>query len=841
VRATSVLSHPSSSHPGLDPLPEVFWVLAPAGDRFSFLGPTAQAVWGRPAESLAGAPADRLQWVHEEDRERLAAALRALPEHGYELEYRVFWIDGGVHWLRERAFPVRGADGAVAHVCGLTTDLTTHLSGAEEHLIELRRFRLMAEKSADIVALLDAAGNIFYLSESIEHVTGWQREDWLDANIADRVHVDERSYMLHRLGEIGRSIGLGRTDTFRIKHRDGHWIWCEGTASNLLQEPEVHAIVLNFRDITARKRLEDEVTTLTVQLEQQVNERTRALEEANARLYEVSEKQRVMLAAMPDTVFTIDRQGQFLDVQGNSTHLTAQPESIRGRHITEVGFDSQVAKELMQAVLQALNTGEVQVVEYEMNLPSGRHNFEARVKPYRQHEVLALVRETSNFSQTIEFHRRLAEIDPLTGLRNRAGFERALAEALTPAQENLVAVLSCDLDGFKTVNDTLGHAAGDSVLMMLGARLRTLSDASLTVARVGGDEFAAVLRAGTTPELNDACHTVAQRIIDVVKLPYQLAEKRIRVSASVGIAMYPRDGRDFSTLMRHADVAMYEAKSRGDGFAFFGSRLSSMVGRSLRNEIELRRMIESDRLMPWFEPQVEASTGRIAGWEMLVRDRGDSDVTHARLMALIEQVDLAHEFGLWMLSQARRYAVQLSEHEPGVAIRVNLPPKLLCHEVFLRGMREDLRAGQIQGDRLVLEISTLSELPQPDRAKEVCGSLADLGVRISLDEFGVVGYGLEMLRVLPVAEIKLVRNLVQGITGAPRDRMFIEALVRMAHSCNVFVAASGVSDRAQAEQLAAMGVTRIQGPYVGPAAPWEEVMGAQPGADADGVAAPSAC
>lgn len=820
---------PVSLYQGFEAIPEVFWVLSPVLDNLIYVSRSFAAVWGRPPDPYLANPGRLLEAVHEEDRARLAEVVNTrLPEKGYDEEYRIVWPDGSVHWLHDRAFPVRDASGTVIQVCGLTTDITTHRQRAENELAQLRRFELMTERSADIIALLDGGGNILYLSESIEHVTGWTRADWLGANIADRVHVDERSYILHRLGEIGRKVGLGRTDSFRIKHRGGQWIWCEGTASNLLDVPEVGAIVLNFRDITARKRLEDEVTTLTVQLEQQVNERTRALEEANARLYDLSEKQRVMLAAMPDTVFTIDRDGTFLDVQGNPAHLMAQPESIRGRQVADVGFDPQVAKEILQAVQQALNSGEMQVVEYEMTLATGRHNFEARIKPYRQNEVLALVRETSNFSQTIEFHRRLAEIDPLTGLRNRAGFERALAEALTPAQENLVAVLSIDLDGFKTVNDTMGHAAGDSVLMMLGARLRTLSDTTLTVARVGGDEFAAVLRAGSAQELNEACNTVAQRIIDVVKLPYQLAEKRIRVSASVGIAIYPRDGREFSALMRHADVAMYEAKSRGDGFAFFGSRLSSMVGRSLRNEIELRRMIETDRLMPWFEPQVEMTTQHVAGWEMLVRDRTDPEITHTRLMALVEQADLAHEFGLWMLAEARRYAAQLTAHEPGVAIRVNLPPKLLCHEVFLRGLREDLRSGQLEGDRLILEVSTLSELPQSERAREVCSQLADLGVRISLDEFGVVGYGLEMLRMLPVSEIKLGRNLVQGITGPTRDRMFIEALVRMAHSCNVFVAAAGVSHREQMEQLMAMGVTRMQGPFIGAATIWDEVMSAGP-------------
>jgi diguanylate cyclase (GGDEF)-like protein len=406
--------------------------------------------------------------------------------------------------------------------------------------------------------------------------------------------------------------------------------------------------------------------------------------------------------------------------------------------------------------------------------------------------------------------RRLAYTDRLTGLPNRALFHDRLERALAMAKRRdaPVAILFLDLDRFKNINDSLGHEIGDQVLVAVAQRLRRCLRAEDTLARLGGDEFAILL-----PEIADRrdTHLVTDKCLAALSAPEVIGGHELTVNASIGVAVFPQDGADVQHLLRSADAAMYRAKARGGGRAeTFTHLLEKEATRRHQIEVELRRGLRSDQLRVLFQPYRELATGRLVGYEALVRwnhpHRGmllpDTFLPLAAETGLVDAVDR------WVLTEACRQAC--SWPEP-LSVSVNVSAGRLRGGDVYRETAAILHETGLDPGRLVLE---LSERILFDEMPDALRSLADLtsiGVSLALDDFGAGYTSLEQLRRLPVSQLKIDRSLVGPVDRSEDDTAIVAAVIQFAHALGLSVTAEGIERPRQLERLAELGCEYGQG------------------------------
>jgi diguanylate cyclase (GGDEF)-like protein len=425
-----------------------------------------------------------------------------------------------------------------------------------------------------------------------------------------------------------------------------------------------------------------------------------------------------------------------------------------------------------------------------------------------------------------------ARHDLLTGLPNRAMFlEQADAElaracrrdgvsearggasepsARSRRKSPQIGVLFLDLDRFKRINDTLGHAAGDMVLREVAARFSGCLRPEDTLARFAGDEFTVLL-----PDIPGATYanSVAQMLVRTLRRPILLGSQELHVGASIGIAMYPRDGRDAQTLIKHADIAMYEAKARG-GFQAYSRRMNADGYQRLLEESELRHAIEKEELSLSYQPQVDLATGEIVGVEALARwrhpERGP--VPPAHFIEVAEQADLIVPLGEWVLRRACRDAAEWRrEGHPDLRVAVNLSARQLSHPNLAAAVAAALEESGLTGDALDLELTETALCSTGDGTPETLQRLREMGIRLFVDDFGTGYSSLAYLRRFRVDALKVDHSFIAGLGRDATDEALVRAVIEMAHALDLQVIAEGVENETQADQLLRMGCDMVQG------------------------------
>jgi len=414
---------------------------------------------------------------------------------------------------------------------------------------------------------------------------------------------------------------------------------------------------------------------------------------------------------------------------------------------------------------------------------------------------------------------RLSLTDELTGLPNR----RALLSATTDAlgRDASVALLLLDLDGFKDVNDSLGHGAGDAVLVTLARRMRAALDPDVLVARLGGDEFA-VLPTGAD-EL--ALLEMAHRIRSALSEPLRVETLELSVDASVGITVREEADTSASELLRRADIAMYEAKASGAGALLFDPSQDGFSHHRLQRGEELRQAIDAGQLRVWYQPQVAGRTGEVVAMEALVRWQHPREgllspiafLTDARRSGLMPA--LSEAVLDLVLADARRWA------DDGFHFRVALncaPPELLGGRLLPR-LFAGLDALGLPGERLLVEVTEDSFLSEPERARDVLHELRAHQVQAAIDDYGTGFSSLAYLRDLPVQELKMDRSFVASMSTDERSRMIVSTTTQMARALGLRMVAEGIEDAETADALVALGVDVLQGYHVARPMPAEDV------------------
>ena len=417
----------------------------------------------------------------------------------------------------------------------------------------------------------------------------------------------------------------------------------------------------------------------------------------------------------------------------------------------------------------------------------------------------------------------LALHDTLTGLPNRALLMDRLEHSISAArrQKQPLALMLLDLDRFKEINDTLGHAVGDRLLTEVGNALGKPLRDSDTIARLGGDEFAVLLPnvTGTEQALE-----VAERVSIALRRPFPIDGLTLEIGVSIGIAVYPEHGEDASQLMRSADVAMYIAKRDRSVLAFYDPEKDDNSVRNLAMGGELRNALDKDQLVLCYQPKIDVATHRLVGVEALVRWQHPvyGLVPPSEFISLAEQTGLIRQLSRWVLGKSVRQLVAWSRDGLDIGLAMNLSPRNLHEEDLAATVKRVLKENPVAPGRLTLEITENAIMLDPGRVLDALRQLGETGVRLAIDDFGTGYSSLAYLKNLPVDELKIDKSFIDNIIDDDKGAVIVRSTIDLAHNLGLNVVAEGVEGESQMHSLEAFGCDVAQGYHIARPLPLKE-------------------
>ncbi len=501
--------------------------------------------------------------------------------------------------------------------------------------------------------------------------------------------------------------------------------------------------------------------------------------------------------------------------------LSVPADSVLGRRVDDLGFPPGFT----HALRRVLETHDGTDIEHELAAPSGRLFLQSRVvlevdSRGAPSGVLVVTRDLTDRKRAEDALAEQAVRDPLTGLANRT----LLAERLTRALMRLdhhpkrLAVLFLDLDRFKVVNDSLGHSAGDALLVEVAARLRRCARRGDTVARFGGDEF--VVLCDQLSDRDDAAF-IANRVLRTLAEPFCYQGQEIYPAASIGIAVADRAGCTAEELIRDADAAMYQAKEGGRGrsrgrYEFFDAQVRERALARLAVENELRWALDSLQFELVYQPLKSLADGQLIGAEALIRwvhpERGP--IPPGEFIPVAEDSDLIVEIGQWVLNEALRQLASWNASRPresALTMAVNLSPRQLGHPSLAADVTEALSRHRIPPELLCLEITETALLEEEHTSAHAVSRLSDLGVQFALDDFDTGYSSLGHLRRFPVDILKIDRMFVDGLDRMTGEAAIVAAVIAMAHALGMTAVGEGIETPTQLEELRRLGCDHGQG------------------------------
>jgi diguanylate cyclase (GGDEF)-like protein/PAS domain S-box-containing protein len=761
----------------------------------------------RPAEEKYGYTRDELLSMKildlqlEADRERVAqqlskrdAARPALVQHRHVTK------SGQVIHAEVTARPLafHGRDSRIL----LINDVSERLR-AEEALRESEeRFRATFEQASVGMALrgVDPRNPRWLrVNQKLCDILGYTREELLRLTSVDVTPPGDRDAAIDRNEQLlsGQIAAYSREK--RYMRKDGQIIWVNIslTAVRSADGMPTHVISI-IQDITGRRRAEE------------------ALRESEEQFHQLANN-------IPQVFWICDA------LQKEMIYVSPAYERITGQSIAQLRADARTwLSSVHEEDRERVKTARISAVngEYDEVFRVVRSDgtvrwvrdraFPIRDAQGRVYRIAGIAEDITDIRESEERLLYLAHYDNLTSLPNRVLFYDRLKQALSQARRNewITAVMFLDLDRFKNVNDTLGHGAGDLLLRQVSERLSACVRSGDTVGRLSGDEFAIVCSNLAGP---DDASLVAQKIMGTFIRSFNLYGKEVFVSTSIGITLFPTDSQDQDTLIQNADTAMYRAKELGrDSFRFYTPEMNARALEKLSMESSLRRALERQEFLLYYQPKASLTTGEVVGVEALLRWRHPELglVSPVEFMPMLEETGLVVAAGEWVIRTACAQIKAWQEAGlPSIPIAVNLSARQFQVKDLGITISSILQAEGIRHDLLELEITEGSLTTDAEEAADTLGYLNSLGVRVAIDDFGTGYSSLSRLKRFPLDALKIDGSFVRDITTDADDAAITRAIITMAHSLGLAVVAEGVETEEQLAFLDANGCDQIQGYY----------------------------
>ena len=762
---------------------------------------------GRDEAALLGTRV-RMLFPEEErlvEQEQIAALL-AGKIASHKGRRRVVRPSGRTVWTQVNGAVMRDARGQAERVIVQIEDISERVRAEQALRDREDRLRRLAEATPDLVVFRYRYGptpGYVYVSPGVEALVGYSAQEFYDDPYLTYavVHPDDAAKL-----ELLRHAdsAAANPQTLRAVHRDGHVVWTEQRSVPIYDAAGVQvgfdAIAI---DVTAR-----------VEAEQQLASRERHF--------------RSLVQNSSDMVFITDAEGRILQATPSvQTVLGYAPADLVGRSRFDFFHPDDLAEAETAFAAHVANPGPVSMAELRVRSAAGEWRWLecAATNLLDDPDVRGIVLNARDVTERRELHeqlRRKANYDDLTGLMNWRRFMECLADELADrSADRPVGVLVLGLDRFGSINDTLGYQYGDQLLRLVAARLDEWTRPSALVARGGGKRFA--ILADLTDDPTGAA--TAGALLDLFDEPFFVEGQPLQVDATAGLAVFPRDSRDPELLLRRAEVARRRARTTGASYAEYVSDVAAPAADQIRYLGQLREAIGLGQLELHYQPKVDLAGAAVAGVEALVRWKHPDEgwVQPGQFIPLAEESGLIRPLTRWVVQTAVEQAARWQAAGLCLSVSANITARNLQDPTFVDTVAGLLDQGLRPAD-LTLELTERSVMTDPVAASATCRRLADLGVRLSLDDFGTGQSALAYLVSLPIDEIKIDRSFVVALGSRPEARAIVRAIVELAVNLDKAIVAEGVEDQATADLLQTLGCSTMQGYLFSPAVPVDEVV-----------------
>ena len=694
--------------------------------------------------------------------------------------------------------PVLSERGEILNFVSIKQDVSEHERDTEMLQRSEERYRRLVANLPDVTWTSSEDGQTTYISQNVEDVYGYTAEEICtrgDELWFGRIHPED----LERVSRGFRDL-FSQNESFdaeyRVQHKNGEWIWVHDRALRTHIENGVRYADGVFSDVTARKRAELALIGS--------ERRYRSLFENNL-----------------SAVFRAAAGGQILDCNPALVAMLgyASRDELLQRSTADLLYDSGEERALLGQLAKegSLSNYEIRLKRKDGTPVWALHNIALLQSEDGQPPVIeGTAFDISRRRRAEQELRHLAYYDAVTGLPNRTLLEDRLSKAMAAARrrKEKLALLFLDLDHFKVINDSLGHATGDLLLNEVATRLKKWARDQDTVARLGGDEFVIVVNG--VKEIGDVA-VAARRVLDALTAEAVIETRSLSIGCSLGISIFPDHGTDAVALLKNADAAMYSAKENGrNNFQFFTPEMNAQVVERLNLESDLRGALQRNELFLMYQPQSDVASGKLIGAEALLRWQHPrlGLVPPDKFIRIAENSGLIIPIGEWVLRTACAQARQWhNQGLPAVPVAVNVSAVQLRQEGFLDLIRRVLHDTGLPPKYLELELTESLIMSNAEGIVSMLRQLKDTGVKLSIDDFGTGYSSLSYLRHFPVYKLKVDRSFVRDITANDDDAAITSTIISMAKSLNLKVIAEGVETEEQMRFLSKHRCDEVQGYY----------------------------
>lgn len=780
------------------------------------------ALMACPAGKQNGTYEDFLSSIHPDDRQYMINSMKSCVEEStkYDIEHRVIWLDGTIRWLHQRGGVIRDTDGTPLKMLGVVQDVTSRKL-EEMELAEIdTRLRTIIDAAPDAVILMNSEGILTGWNGQAEKIFGWAREETIGHMLHDMIIPPQyRNAHIQGLKNFLAS-GEGGALNKRIEitglHREGHQFAIELAISPVKQKGKYEFCAF-IHDITARKQTQ----SLLLRAKE-------AAERSSAELisYIQAIDQHALVSVADPFGRIIQANDKFCEVSGYS-----REEMIGHDHrIVNSGMHPSAFFVEMWATIARGDIWRGEICNRAKN--GALYWVDSTIVPLKDANgqivrYISVRVDITKRKESEQHIQSLAYFDVLTGLPNRTLLHDRLGQLIAESHrdEHKFALLFIDLDRFKYVNDSMGHAVGDKLLQVVALRLQECVREVDTVSRISGDEFIVLLR---ETDASGAAR-VAGKILKAMTTPCDVGTMQIATHASIGISIYPdnADSEDeINTLIKHADVAMYRVKAEGrSNFLFFAPEMNFRAHQLFSMENDMRLALERNEFTLHYQPQVNLVNGMVCGAEALLRWKHPEKgfVAPAEFVPVAEETGQIIPIGEWVLRSA---CAQLAEwRRQGMSIfpiSINLSTSQLRQPQLAQMIIAVLEETGLHPKDLELEITEGVMMNEAQASMAFLTQMHELGVQLAIDDFGTGYSSLSYLKKMPLDRLKVDQSFVRDVAIDENDAAIVRSIISLGHQFKLQVIAEGVETLEQLDFLRARGCDEIQGYYYSHPLPAEE-------------------